>query len=102
MHAPTPLSGWHPLNAMTAYFVVEIFDSCALEHEGDGLMSGARVRSAIRASFSTLSGCKAQIGVGEFGDKEFCVITPLAGSDFKRYLRHGSVSFLNRFTIYQN
>jgi hypothetical protein len=70
MYAPALFGGWNTLKSVTPGLIGELIGSCALDFEGDGLMSGARVQSLGRAALSIPAGGELDVRDCQFGDKD--------------------------------
>jgi hypothetical protein len=96
MHS-APGLGWRDsLEAMASGFVGKLVGSLTLYFEGNGLVSGVRVQSQGRTSFSTLAVGQLQIGNTQLCDEDATVIATFSGTDFENTLRHGSVLLVDR------
>jgi hypothetical protein len=78
-----PFGGRDTLNAVSADFIFERFETLAFDFEGD--LAYARVRWAFPydAGLSTLAGEQAKIGVREIADEQLRIGAAFSGADFQ-------------------
>jgi hypothetical protein len=88
MNPAVALGHRHPLNANRASFAIELFNALAYKFQAKLLMSGARVRTLIRASPSAAAIGKTQVGLRQLGNKEPRVSAALGGANFDNPLFH--------------
>lgn len=90
MHPALPLGRRDALDSMTTGFRIEAGDALAFELDGEGLVSGARVRTFGRAVLSTLAKCEAGVGGGKVSHEESGIGAALGGPDLDgASFRHG-------------
>lgn len=99
MYASTTFGGWHPLNSVTAGFVIELVSASAFDFDGDELVTTAWIGGPIDAVLSTFASRQPGVHFGQFGDEEFGVETALGGSDFDSALHCDSQKGYG-YTIY--